>query len=293
MKAKIFTLFLFVSLIAPKLDAQTVLFQEDFTGGGNWAAINNPSKWFNKIVEGSGRVWSTLTGVTSTAPVAFSYNRTAGADSWLVTATQIDLSSTTNSYQFELSFGLGYYVANEPFRFHVLMSETFDGANPLNGTWTDITNLFQTTENTADGTPAGLSETVKTPPSAGYPGSRLYRADLSSFAGKKVHLAFRDMLLPIKTSGTYATASLHLIDNIKVSSYPSTGVNNIDNELLVWSSDESIHVKTISEAKISIHDVSGKMILSNTTVNNLFSMKVSKGLYIIKINDEVRKILVK
>ncbi len=198
-------------------DQKVHKFNEDFNSptSTDWGAIKTAT-WFNKITEGTGRVWSTILNKTATTPNAFSYNRTEGADSWLVTSQPIDLT-LSHEIQFSFDFGWGYYVTNEPLRLQILVSESFDGSNPLNSNWTDVTDQFLTS---IDGGVNfyGLKETVNTLPSSGYPGLRAYTIkDFSTYYGKKIYIAFRDKLLPVKTDGSkYSTASLYFIDNIKI-----------------------------------------------------------------------------
>lgn len=194
-----------------------ILFGENFSNPAytDWGVINTP-QWFMKVIEGAGRGWSTILNKTASTPNAFSYNRTAGADNWLITKNAIDLSDVQNS-QFSFDFGWGYYVANEPFRFEVLITESFDSENPMNSKWTDITNKLLT--HYPDQSTGHIDEvSSRNLPSGGYPGLRNYiLSDFSEFHGKKIYLAFRDKLLPVKTDGsTYSTASLYFLDNVKL-----------------------------------------------------------------------------
>lgn len=293
MKTKFFTLiFVLASFFASNVLSQTVIFEESFTGGGNWAVIDQPTKWFNAFSEGGGRKWSTI-NQTSTSPVAFSYNRTAGADSWLVTAQPLNLTSSADSYVLEFSFGWGYYVSGEPFRFKVLVAETFDGANPLNSTWTDITDQLLTTVNVAGGGTAGLSETVKTPPSGGYPGTRLFSASLNAFTGKSIYIAFRDMLSPVKTDGTtYTSASMYVIDNIKISKSLLTSTVDIESNLNIWTEGKQLFIDASQETVVSIYNVSGKMIMNNQVVNKNFNLSLESGVYIVKTDKDFRKFII-
>lgn len=204
------------------------LFNESFSDPAykDWGAINMP-QWFMKTIEGAGRGWSTIFNKVATSPNAFSYNRTAGADNWLITQQAIDLSDGLN-VQLSLDFGWGYYVSNEPFRFEVLITEAFDEENPLNSKWVNVTN--QLLAYFPDQTTVQINEvTQKTLPSGGYPGIRNYlMKDLSVYHGKKIYIAFRDKLLPVKTDGSvYSTASLYFLDNIKVFDLKDKAISDV------------------------------------------------------------------
>lgn len=179
----------------------------------DWGVVKT-DRWFNQIVEGSGRQWSTMLGKTNSTPNMFSYNRTAGADSWLITNNAIDMTKGQN-YEISFDFGWGYSLEDRMFNFEVLYTDFFDGIDPRNSMWIDITNQFLF--HVRDDIFINLNNTAYFNPSTGYPGLRNYKTNNSAlFDGEKIFLAFRDKLLPIKTDGTYSTSPLYFVDNIKV-----------------------------------------------------------------------------
>lgn len=208
-------------------DQPTIVFKEDFSGPNarDWGLVNSPV-WFNKIMEGSGRGWSYIFNKVPSSPNIFSYNRTAGADSWLVTNAPIDMSDG-KGFELSLDFGWGYSLADRMFNFHVMVSENFDGVDPRNAEWTDITDDFVAT--LPDQSKVRLNESVKVIPSVGYPGIRTYRTENPElFKGKKLHIALRDKLLPVKTNGTvYSSSPLYFIDNVNVTKLVDFAVSEV------------------------------------------------------------------
>lgn len=197
-------------------DQQTSIFVENFSGPNarDWGLVNSPV-WFNKIMEGGGRGWSHLFNKVPSTPNIFSYNRTAGIDSWLVTSSPIDMIEG-KGFEMALDFGWGYSQADRMFNFHVLVSENFDGVDPRNAQWTDITDEFTFTLN--DNSKVGMKETEKIKPSSGYPGIRTYKtSNPALFKGKKLYIALRDKLLPVRNDGkVYSSAPMYFVDNVKV-----------------------------------------------------------------------------
>lgn len=214
-------------------DQEIEVLMEDFNRDGvlDWGVVET-NVWYNKIVEGSGRQWSTIFNRSPNWPTAFSFNRTAGADSWLVTNNALDIGAI-NNLEFSFDFGWGFSAEDRMFNFHVLVSEEFDGFDPRNTEWTDITDQFVTLME--DNSEAKLNDPEKIPPSSSYPDQYTYTlSNPDILKGKKVYLAFRHKLLPVKTDGTtYTTAPFYYIDNIEVTKWANIAIAESIEEVYV------------------------------------------------------------
>lgn len=168
---------------------------EDFNGhAAGTGVLVKLDGWINEDTEGS-IGWQCRTFSSNNYAQVSANGSKAVNDVWLITK-KIDLSTLAKP---ELSFDVcvGYYNAN---CLTVLISEDFDGteANISKATWKDVTSSFAIPQAPASG--------YGTFASAG-------SYNMSSYAGKKVYVAFRyqadDTSTPKKTT-TYQ------LDNIKV-----------------------------------------------------------------------------
>lgn len=267
-----------------------ILFSEDFATAGDWIVLND-AKWINLRPEGNCRMWSGI-NQGQPAPGAFSYARNSSpSDSWLIISSPLDFADTSLSYQCEFSFGHGYYVEDIPFTFSVLVTEAFDGLNPYNSTWTNISDGFITTTTNTNNDPAKLGDVILTLPSAGYPGLRPYKASLDNFKGKEVFLAFRDNSL---TGVDMTKASLYLLDNILVtSSILTSTISSSTDNLKYWSSNNVLHLESVGKTNLSIYDISGRSILDQVTIEGNYSVSLSKGVYVIKTDNTTLKHIIR
>ncbi len=106
-------------------------------------------------------------------------------------------------------------------------------------------------------------------------------------AGKNpVYIAF------VYTS-TIEAASTWEIANIRISDKTTSGVLNPDNELKLYSSDNKIYFESANDLHVEIYNTVGKRIYQGTTVNGLNSIAVESGIVLVKIGNNVNKVLVK
>lgn len=170
-----------------------------FLTGATWAEESVPAGYFNKDMSGKGRKWVTYV-INSNAQnrglMAYC-NYKQGGDVWFITEG-IDLVAAVNPL-FTFDLGTGYYKGIDCLK--VLISDNFNGSDPNQNTWEDLSQQL------------GVKEI---PTATGYPSlHHLKTIDLSKYAGKRVHIAIQ-YYLPIKASN-YEDATLYVIDNLKVS----------------------------------------------------------------------------
>lgn len=180
------------------------------------------SNYFIKNVGTNGRNWS---GFTYTPKgICVYHDGMLGGDAWFITP-EIDLQTALNPY-FEFGYGHGY-PKNTSF-FSVLISENFNGEDPLLSKWVDITDQLRT-ENGGD------ISTVK--PSRGYPQSlHMLKAQIEQYAGKKIHIAIRSHL---PTTAEGQAASFYLINFLQVKEKRDIAfVDHVKNEYQLFMIDE-------------------------------------------------------
>jgi hypothetical protein len=75
--------------------------------------------------------------------------------------------------------------------------------------------------------------------------------------------------------------------------YYSTGVHNVwpDNVSIIVNS-HSIVMKNVTGMKVNIYTVDGRLIKEIKTANNSETIPVSQGIYLVKVNNGVKKIIV-
>jgi|GEM_PF-3115380 len=180
-----------------------VVYSEDFStfnGSSGGAKVALPGA-FNDNLTTSTRSWHIYVRNEDWGAAMYSnYNSNAGGDAWIVLPQQ-DLTSVQDAV-FSFDFGVGYSRnPGEKDYVRVMITEEFDGQNPLNSTWTDIT------------TELGVFDVPK---ETGYPATiRNLQANLPQYAGKKIYVAFRSQL-PL-LAGTYAMSEYYVVDNLKLS----------------------------------------------------------------------------
>src|SRR5690606_684354 len=107
------------------------------------------------------------------------FNSNRGGDGWLVLAP-LDLASIQDIV-FSFDLGVGYSrTPGEKNYMTVLVTEEFDGEDPLNSTWTDITTALGVYSAPKQGSYPTYLDNLQ--------------IDLSQYAGKKIYVAFRAKL---------------------------------------------------------------------------------------------------
>jgi hypothetical protein len=94
----------------------------------------------------------------------------------------------------------------------------------------------------------------------------------------------------IKITKTSATNSSTInIDDIQITDYPANSIATIDNDLFVYTANSTLFVKNLNEKeKISIYDIAGKLV-NQTTATEI--PLTNKGIYIVRINSHVFKVI--
>lgn len=215
---------------------QDVLVESFETGIGSFSSID---------VEGvASTIWAH--NASYDCMVANAYNKGKVADAWLMSPT-IDLTGYTSA---ELTFqhATGYHGSNsvEPF-FHVCVSENYEGI-PSEANWDVLSVTY----------PGAASSNYTSFVSSGV-------VDLTAYAGKKVHLAFRYIA---KTSACYA--------------WETKGVT-----LRGMMAADAIQPNFCSPVK----DVEAVFTLGGTYVGN--ALPDARGVYVIRKNNKTYKVVKK
>ena len=91
-----------------------------------------------------------------------------------------------------------------------------------------------------------------------------------------------------KTNPT-GTASTINIDDIQITNYPATGEKIVNiSDVRVFAANNAIFVQGVDNAKIAVYDLTGRLVIkTNATVISLNA----KGIYIVKVNNQVFKVV--
>lgn len=180
-----------------------VVYDEDFstfTGTASGAKVTLPGS-YNENLTVSTRSWHIYNRNAAIwgAAMYANFNSNRGGDGWLVLAP-LDLASIQDIV-FSFDLGVGYSrTPGEKNYMTVLVTEEFDGEDPLNSTWTDITTALGVYSAPKQGSYPTYLDNLQ--------------IDLSQYAGKKIYVAFRAKL-PLLPEN-YAMSEYYVVDNIKV-----------------------------------------------------------------------------
>jgi hypothetical protein len=144
-----------------------------------------------------------ITNINATCAYLLNANKLE-SDAWMITR-EIDLTSAQNPL---LTFDYACGLYNGIFDFHVQITESFDGTDPLKSTWVDVTEASKMTSVTPFGVniwPTRLTN---------------LNVDLSAYAGKKIYVAFHG-ITPNDAANNNPNDPLVYIDNIKVAEKPA------------------------------------------------------------------------
>ncbi len=126
-------------------------------------------------------------------------------------------------------------------------------------------------------------------------GQRLYLQDTlkNSNVWKNLKLEFRANASDAIQLGLLSSGNVQ-VDNFKlelINNAPTaiSGEKANSSKYQVYSRDGIIHISGLTNERVSVYDIAGRQI----SVKNASQIKVSKGLYLVKINNDVVKQLVK
>jgi hypothetical protein len=86
-----------------------------------------------------------------------------------------------------------------------------------------------------------------------------------------------------------------LIDNIElVDESMLTGYNNVVSNFTIFSEKNTLHIQNIkADTKIAIYDLTGNVVYSKiSSENNLLVNNLSRGIYLVKAANQVKKVVV-
>lgn len=275
------TTLLFLSLFALTLNAQTILFEDDFEGEtvdavtfANWTSVDQDGdgEFFEVSDISAGDIAaSPLVGLVADSDSWESGNPNSpmSPNNFLITANTIDLSGATDGL---LSFTFGTYQNNGTFledRLAVYVSTSNDPA-VISGE----TPIYDEQVGTA--TPAddgGANSAVD------------LDLDISAFEGQTVYIAFRH----------YNTVDHNsvLIDNVSVSSL-ALSVNEFQQNLIKHTFNQDTKMLTVESTQsvlnnVSIYNILGQESLRVNLGNTRSEIDLSSlqaGIYIVKINGD-------
>lgn len=94
--------------------------------------------------------------------------------------------------------------------------------------------------------------------------------------------------------GVYTAPALAANATLVVEFSSTTALNNLKGTLYCYSSDKGIELRGLSAGdEVALFSITGAKIQHNFAVNESMSLPVNKGIYIVKVGDAVKKVVVK
>lgn len=168
-------------------DKHVTYYKQDFSflqgQGGGWGGPLSHEFFDNhfiKNISGKGRNWGVFT--YNPKGMCIYHSAAPGADGWYITY-ELNLGPAEHPV-FQCAIGKGYHTGFDGLS--CLITEEFDGENPLKSKWVDVTGRLKA----EDG-----SDLSSLTPWKGYPQvATKFSVDLSDFAGKRIYLSFRSVV---------------------------------------------------------------------------------------------------
>lgn len=194
---------------------------------------------------------------------AFISGKNYAAESWLV-SPEIDLSEATNA---ELVFdGLAKFLGGNPMSDYFKTKISTDYTNDVEAaTWTEVTVN-------------GITESTD-----GWDFYTVDPIDLAEFVGKKIRIAFQYI-------STDSNAPTFEIDNVSVKGEETSGVAGVAAEGAVKVLGLDGEIAIVGEAAdVEVYNMGGALIAKG----NLERISCPQGIYVVKVDGNVQKVIVK
>ena len=194
---------------------------------------------------------------------AFISGKNYAAESWLV-SPEIDLSEATNA---ELVFdGLAKFLGGNPMSDYFKTKISTDYTNDVEAaTWTEVTVN-------------GITESTD-----GWDFYTVDPIDLAEFVGKKIRIAFQYI-------STDSNAPTFEIDNVSVKGEETSGVAGVAAEGAVKVLGLDGEIAIVGEAAdVEVYSLSGAVVAKG----NLERISCPQGIYVVKVDGNVQKVIVK
>lgn len=194
---------------------------------------------------------------------AFISGKNYAAESWLV-SPEIDLSEATNA---ELVFdGLAKFLGGNPMSDYFKTKISTDYTNDVEAaTWTEVTVN-------------GITESTD-----GWDFYTVDPIDLAEFVGKKIRIAFQYI-------STDSNAPTFEIDNLSVKGEETSGVAGVAAEGAVKVLGLDGEIAIVGEAAdVEVYSLSGAVVAKG----NLERISCPQGIYVVKVDGNVQKVIVK
>lgn len=264
------TLLFITALISVSLYAQVTILNSDFNNGipTGWQLIDNDqlTPYNDNSVNFMTDAWN----------VVEDYDSTGTGDSILVATSWFDESGDADDYLISPSITLGNYGNFISFYLKSIDASNPDGFQLLYSNGGTTVNDF--TSNTVLYDSIALS-----------PYWTRYTVNLDDFSlnNQTVHFAFRH----------YATDQYILaLDNISIVINDPVSINETKKEQFSFYPNPAKNVITFDNVKsgqeIIITELSGKTVYQSILNNNSLNIDLSKGIYLVKVNNSIQKLII-